>query len=130
MLIYRVHGISRYSSCSTVLHFTYSVRLCSISLSLFLSYSVKRRISSAVRNLQILFQLYPGKRSFSPVPAGKTACATLKTRPIVEFRAGRVNFHHLDNSCERSTEEGKKEGRKRCVTEKERIRENCIVGSL
>lgn len=74
MLIYRVHGISRYSSCSTVLHFTYSVRLGSMSLSLsrFPSYSVKRRISSAVRNLQILFQLHPGKRSFSPVPAGKT----------------------------------------------------------
>lgn len=56
-----------YSSCSTVLHFTYSIRLGSMSLSLsrFPSYSVKRRISSAVRNLQILFQLHPGKRSLS-----------------------------------------------------------------
>jgi len=110
MLIYRVHGISRYSSCSTVLRFTYSIRFWypSLSLSLSLSYSVKRRISSAVRNLQILFQLHPRKRSFSPVPAGKTACAILKTRPIVELRVSRANFH-LDNSCERSTEEKKEE---------------------
>lgn len=132
MLIYRVHSIGIqilflfHRSSLHLLHSTWF----DVPLSLF--YSVKRRISSAVRNLQILFQLHPGKRSFSPVPAGKTACATLKTRPIVEFRVGRANFHHLDNSCERSTEERKKEGRKRCVTEKERerVRENCIVGSL
>lgn len=62
------------------------------------SHSLKRRISSAVRNLQILFQLHPGKRSFSPIRAGKTASATLKTRPIAELRAGRANFYHLDVS--------------------------------
>lgn len=58
----------------------------SISPCLFL-FSPERRISSAVRNLQILFQLHPGKRSLPPVPAGKTASATLKTRPIAQLRS-------------------------------------------